>query len=798
MWAWLSSRILRNRTGILVVLGLITAFFAYQAKNVKVSYKFGGLLPKNDSAYVQYERLLSKFSEDGNVIVLGVKDKALYDLDNFQAWWQLGHDLKAQPGVDSVFSEAHLFELVRNDSLKRFQLSNVVPNKPTTQAEVDSLHAKVRSLPFYRGLLYNDSTHASLMMVFVNAERFNSEQRGDMVDLIAARVDEFAEGRFKVYRSGLPFIRTVVTERTKSELRMFVGLMVLVVATLLLLFFKSWRAMMVSLTVVAVGVIWAMGSIGLLGYKLTSVMAIIPPLIIVIGVPNCIFLINKFHYEFATHGNRVKALTRVVYRVGRASFMTNATTAVGFATFVVTYSDVLKQFGLIASINIMAVFALSLLLVPILFSFQGDPKARHLAHLDRKWVDRSTEGLIRMVQYNRPMVYGVTAVLIAISLVGASRLKNESHVVDDLPTNDPVMQDLRFFEENFNGVLPLEVMVDTRKKGQALKDVNLKRIAQLQDSLATHPELSRSLSIADAVKFTKQSFYGGDPERYELIRGNEKTFILPYLESADNKGGLARGFLDEDRQATRITVQVADVGTARMDVLMGRLRAQVDSIFDPAKYNVVLTGTSVVFLEGSKYMVKNLVVSLIMAVFLISGLMALLFNSFRMVLISLIPNLVPLITTAGMMGYPGIAIKPSTILVFSIALGIAVDDAIHYLSKYRQELKLTNHNIHRSVILALREAGVSMMYTSIVLFCGFSLFVFSDFGGTQALGLLVSFTLLVAMFTNLIILPSLLLSFERSVTTKAFEEPLLDILDEEQDIDLDELKIGGRDKPQLP
>jgi predicted RND superfamily exporter protein len=341
-------------------------------------------------------------------------------------------------------------------------------------------------------------------------------------------------------------------------------------------------------------------------------------------------------------------------------------------------------------------------------------------------------------------------------------------------------------------------MVDTRKKGQALKDVNLKRIAQLQDSLATHPELSRSLSIADAVKFTKQSFYGGDPERYELIRGNEKTFILPYLESADNKGGLARGFLDEDRQATRITVQVADVGTARMDVLMGRLRAQVDSIFDPAKYDVVLTGTSVVFLEGSKYMVKNLVVSLIMAVFLISGLMALLFNSFRMVLISLIPNLVPLITTAGMMGYLGIAIKPSTILVFSIALGIAVDDAIHYLSKYRQELKLTNHNIHRSVILALREAGVSMMYTSIVLFCGFSLFVFSDFGGTQALGLLVSFTLLVAMFTNLIILPSLLLSFERSVTTKAFEEPLLDILDEEQDIDLDELKIGGRDKPQLP
>ncbi|HOZ39797.1 MAG TPA: MMPL family transporter [Flavobacteriales bacterium] len=790
MWSWLSSRILRNRVGILVILGVITVFFGWQARNVKVSYKFGGLLPKDDSAYVHYQRLLERFSEDGNVIVLGVQDKALYQVDNFQAWWQLGNDLKEQPGVDSVFSEAHLFELVRNDSLMRFQLSNVVPNMPTSQAETDSLLRKVRSLPFYDGLLYNDLSGASLMMVFVNADRFNSEQRGDMVDLIEARVDSFAQGRFKVYHSGLPFIRTVVTERTKSELRMFVGLMVLVVAFLLLLFFKSWRVMFICLTVVVVGVVWAMGSIGLMGYKLTSVMAIIPPLIIVIGIPNCIFLINKFHHEYAHHGNRVKALTRVVYRVGKASFMTNATTAVGFATFVLTYSDVLKQFGLISSLNIMAVFVLSLLLVPILFSFQGDPKERHLEHLDRKWVDRSTEGLIHIVQHQRPMVYAVTAVLLVIGLIGVSRLKNETHVVDDLPADDPVMQDLKFFEEQFNGVMPLEVMVDTRKKGQVLKDINLKRISQLQDSLAKYPELSRSLSIADAVKFTKQAFYSGDPERYDLLRGNEKTFILPYLEAAQDSGGLARGFIDEERRSTRLTVQVADVGTARMDVLMAKLRAEVDSIFDPAKYDVILTGTSVVFLEGSKYMVTNLLISLVMAVILIAGLMALLFNSFRMVIVSLIPNLVPLITTAGLMGYLGVAIKPSTLLVFSIAFGIAVDDAIHYLSKYRQELNAGN-TIRTSVLLALREAGVSMMYTSIVLFCGFSLFMFSDFGGTQALGLLVSFTLLVAMFTNLIILPSLLLTFERIMTTKSFQEPLLDIFDEEQDIDLDELKLEG-------
>jgi predicted RND superfamily exporter protein len=780
MWAWLSSRILRNRTGILVVLALITAFFAYEMKHVQVSYKFGGLLPKSDSAYVHYEELHASFSEDGNVIVLGVQDSALYRLEHFQAWWQLGHDLKAQDGVDSVFSEAHVFDLVRDDSLRRFNLMPLVKRMPTTQAGVDSIVQRVRDLPFYRDLLYNDRG-TSLMMVFVNAERFNSEERGDMVDQISERVDAFAEGRFQVYRSGLPFIRTVVTERTKSELLMFVLLMILTVSILLLLFFKSWRVMLVCLLVVAVGVVWAVGSIGLMGYKLTSVMAIIPPLVIVIGIPNCIFLINKYHYEYAHHRNRMKALTRVVYRVGKASFITNTTTATGFATFALTYSDVLKQFGVIAAWNIMAVFALSILLVPILFSFQGEPKDRHLAHLERRWVDRATNHLIHIVQFRRPLVYAFTGFILVIGLIGVSRLKNESRVVDDLPMDDPVMSDLRFFEREFNGVMPLEVMVDTRKKGQALKASNLRLISQLQDTLAAVPELSRSLSIADAVKFTKQAFYGGDPERYELIRSSgPDQFIMPYLEGArDKEGNVARGFLDEERRVTRLTMQVADVGTARMDLLLADLRTKVDSIFDPEKFRVVLTGTSVVFLEGSKYMVKNLVISLILAVILISGIMALLFNSFRMVLISLIPNLVPLILTAGLMGFLGVPIKPSTILVFSIAFGISVDDAIHYLAKYRQELKLTDHDVRASVFQAIREAGVSMMYTSIVLFCGFSLFVFSDFGGTQALGLLVSFTLLTAMFTNLLILPSLLLSFQNVMAPRSFEEPVLDMMDEE-------------------
>ncbi|MBK9147210.1 MAG: MMPL family transporter [Flavobacteriales bacterium] len=790
MWAWLSSRILRNRNGILVVLGLITLFLGWNIQYAKMYYRYGGILPKSDSAYVQYERLLSRFSEDGNVIVLALDDPRLAELEHYRAWWQLGTDLKAQPGVDSVFSEAHLFNLLRDDSLKRFRLQAIAPEPPDSQAQVDSLRALVRTLRFYEGLIY-DTAHTSLMMVFVNAERFNSEQRGDMVDLIDARVKQFEAGGFKVRRSGLPYIRTVVTGLTKAELRLFTGAMLAVVAALLLLFFKSWRVMLVCLTVVAVAVVWALGSIGLLGYPITIVMAVIPPLIVVIGIPNCIFLINKYHQEYVAHRNRVKALGRVVYRVGRASFMTNTTTAVGFASFVLTYSDTLRQFGVVASLNIMAVFALSLLLVPILFSFQGEPKDRHLAHLDRRWVNRATSGLERLVLHHRPAVYTVTIAIAIVGLFGVSRLRSDTRVVDDLPKHHAIMQDMRFLEERFGGVMPLEVMVDTRKKGAALKEANLKRLSRLQDSLATHPELSRSLSVADAVKFIKQSFYGGDPDRYALIGGTEKTFILPYLEPAAEQGGVARGFIDADKQTTRLTVQVADIGTTRMDPLLKELRAQVDSVFTSDQFDAVITGTSVVFLEGSKYMVKNLAISLAMAVAIIALLMAMLLGSARMMLISLVPNMVPLVATAGLMGFMDIPVKPSTILVFSVAFGIAVDDAIHYLARYRMAMRTGATTIREAAIAALHEAGVSMMYTSIVLFCGFSLFSFSEFGGTRALGLLVSFTLLVAMLTNLIILPALLLSFEKSIAVRSLSEPLLDILDEDSDIDVAELQIEG-------
>jgi uncharacterized protein len=790
MWEYIAGKILRNRILILIILGIVTIFMGYHAKDARLSYKFGGLLPKHDSTFIAYQNFQNTFEEDGKLMVIGVEGQDIFQIDNFLSWYNMGLSVREVHGVDSVFSIAHSYELVKDEENKRFQFLPLVDKIPANQADVDRIKERFFNLPFYRDLLYVPENHATLMMIYVNDSIYNSDKRNDLISGIREHGQHFKQERgVNLYYSGLPFIRTVVTNKVKKELRMFTVLAILITSFLLFLFFKSFRVVVFCMLVVCIGVIWSVGTISLFNYEISMLMGLIPPLIIVIGIPNCVFLLNKYHNEFSIHGNKIKSLSRVIYKVGNATFLTNTTTAMGFATFIFTHSDILKEFGVVASINIIGVFVVSLLIIPIVFSFLPDPKKKHIMHLDRKWLDKAINLLVVIVSGHRTKVYVVTSIVVVVAIFGISRMTISGNFVDDLPHNDDVRVDLKFFEDNFSGVMPFEVTVDTKKRKHATKDSNLKKIAQLQDSLATFDVLSRSLSIADASKFARQAFYNGNPERYDLIKSNEKSFIAPYLTADYDGGGVSKTFLDSSQQIARISMKVADIGAKEMESLLVKLRPMTDSIFSPENYEVQYTGTSIAFLKGTTYLVKNLFISLTIAVGIIAIMMSLLFNSARMVVISLLPNFIPLLFTASIMGFFGIPIKPSTILVFSIAFGISIDDTIHFLAKYRQELKQKKWDIKSCVLSSVRETGVSMLYTSIILFFGFSMFGLSNFGGTVALGILVSVTLLVAMLTNLVLLPSLLLTLEKKITTKAFNEPLINILDEEEDIDLKELVI---------
>lgn len=785
-WNTIARIILRNRVIILGLIIAFTVFLGFQWKNMRFSYTEANLLPDDHEVNQEYQKFLDKFGEEGNLLVIASNDKDLFTPKKINAWNNLTKQLDSFSQVEYSIGIHNLKKLQKFTNPNRFELVPLIKEEQINELQAKAYKEEIfEKLPFYEGLVYSKKTNTIQTAVYLNKDIVNSKERKVFVmEQLQPLLDEFEEvNDIDLHVSGMPYIRTLNSQNIVDEIQWFLGGALLVTSLIFFFFFRSVRATLISMFTVIIGVMWAFGILGLFHYEITVLTAIIPPLIIVIGIPNCIFLINKYQQEIKKHGNQAKSLQRVITKVGNATLMTNITTASGFATFIITESKLLKEFGVVASINILAIFILSLLIIPIIYSYLAPPKERHLKHLGKTWLEGFVNWIERTVRHRRITIYITSIIVLVISILGIYTIKVSGSLLEDMPKQAEFFKDIEFFEEEFNGIMPLEILIDTKRKEGVLKLSTLKRMRDLENLLADVPELSKPLSVVDLVKYSKQAYYNGNPKYYQLPTSQEKNFIFPYLKGmSDGNNNQLNAYVDSTGQYARITVFMKDIGTEEMERIEDNLWPQINKLFPQERYDVTMTGKALVFQKGTTYLVQNLVLSLSLAILLIAIFMAWMFRSFKMILISLIPNLLPLLITAGMMGFLGIPIKPSTILVFSIAFGISVDDTIHFLAKYRQELKYHNWKIKKSVYPALRETTVSMFYTSIVLFFGFSVFMISSFGGTVALGGLVSATLLFAMLSNLLLLPSLLLSLEKSVSNKeTFKEPHLDIIAEEEE-----------------
>jgi predicted RND superfamily exporter protein len=791
-WSATARFILRNRVFILVAIACCTVFLGMQWKHMRFTYTEANMLPDDHQVNTAYNTFLDTFGEEGNLIIYGVKDSLLFTPSNFSTWNTLSKELGQAPEVDLTLSVGDLQKLKKRTDSIGFEMVPLVRDSILSEKQLKKLQYELfEKLPFYSGLVYSPDKKSVRTAVYLKKDIVNTPARKIFIEkVLIPKIAAFEKQTgMKVYTSGMPYIRTLNSQNIIDEIGMFIGAAVIVTSIIFFFFFRSYRATFISMITVIIGVLWAFGILGLLKYEITVLTALIPPLIIVIGIPNCIFLINKYHQEIKQHGNQAKSLQRVIAKVGNATLMTNVTTASGFATFILTNSQLLKEFGIVASICIIAIFLLCLLIIPIVYSFMAVPKNKHLNHLNKRWINRFVDWMENKVRHNRIAIYIISIGLLCISIIGIYNIKISGSLVEDMPKKTEFFKSIRFFEKEYKGIMPLEILVDTKRKKGVMKLATLKRMNELQEYIEEFPEFSQSLSVVDLVKYSKQAYYNGNPEYYQLPNSQERSFILSYAKSSTKDTNLLKSYVDSTGQFARITTFMKDIGTERFDRIEEDLKAKALKIFPQDRYNVSFTGKALLFQKGTKYLVKNLIISLSLAILLIALFMAWMFRSFRMILVSLIPNLLPLIITAGLMGFLGVPIKPSTILVFSIAFGISVDDTIHFLAKYRQELIANNWKIKKSVYAALRETGVSMFYTSIVLFFGFSVFTISSFGGTVALGALVSVTLVFAMLANLMLLPSLLLSLEKSIANKqTLKKPALGILPENMEEEQELLK----------
>jgi uncharacterized protein len=800
MWIRIANLIIRFRLALIGAILGVTVFMGYQATNVQMSYDLARTVPLDDPEMIFLQKFKEQFGEDGNIIAVGLKDSAIFSIENFNRFRQLNASIKEIAGVNNLLSLPEV-KIIRKDTAQtRFYLDALFPKNINTQSQLDSLLKVLGNQRFYMGQLINEKNGATVMFISIQKEVMNSDKRIAMTDALVKQGNEFtSDTGIQLRYAGIPFIRSMMATEVRKEMQIFLYLSALVTGVIMFLFFRSFRAVLFSMIIIGIVVVWVMGTLALFGYKITLLSGLIPPVIVTIGITNAIYLLNKYHLEYSKRKNKKEAIAAVVNKMGLAMFLTNLTVAIGFLTLLATDIIVLREFGIVAGINIMALFVVSLIMIPGIFSWLPEPAPKHLRHLDFKILGSFLKYIDILVHRHRRAIYLVSVAVTIFAVIGMMRLQSVSYMMDDVPEGSQIRKDLDFFEANFSGIMPLEIEVNTGKRRGVLNIKNLEKINEFESFIDSISVVSRPVSVVSLVKASKQAFYNYNPAKYDLPSKAESGYILRYMKGQTDNTGLLKSFVDSTFTRMRISMQIADIGSLRLDSLVNTvIEPRMNQIFEDTDIKTNVTGTTKLFIKGNKSLINNLKESLLLAFILITLSMAILFSQVRMIIISLIPNLIALMITAGIMGYLGIDLKPSTALIFSITFGISVDNSIRFLAKYRQEQLSNGFFVPVSVSESILETGKSIIYTSIVLFAGFILFSFSSFGGTIALGLLTSTTLVISMFTNLILLPALIMTFDKPRKSKG-GKLLIDDFDpafygEEEDeaIDLSKIKIHDR------
>ena len=768
MWDKIADFIIKKRTYFILAILVFTGIMGYFATKVEIDYQAQTIVPKNDPDFQGYLQFQKSFGDDNNKIVLGFTSLKVFNLAEFGHLFRFCEDLSKLQGVKQVLSPTHLLAL-KLDTGEKFVLKPFIANFPRTQIDLDSLKIAFLNMRFYQGLLYNESTGSALVLLIVDKKTINSKSRIRLMEDIKTRADGFEkEIHAEMHISGLPYVKTDIATTVRKEIILFTVIAFLLTALLLFLFFRSFKTLIIAIIFIAVGVITMFGLAALLEYKLTLISGTLPPLLVVVGVQNCIYLINKYHEEFRRLKDKNTALVRVISNVGIANFLINFTTAVGFGTFYFTKIQVLEQFGLLAFITINIIFIINIIGMPVLYSFISAPSDKQVNHLNNRNVGFFLDWIKFMVFNRRRRIYFFFLAITLLSAVFILRLRPLAFVVDDIPHNSKIYKDLGYFQDNFHGVLPYEIVIKAVDEGDIMNPVILEKVNRLQKALKRFPELSKPMSLIEVLSYANQVVNDNNPDFYRLPNAINLADIAARMpeEKIKKSSNFMHGLIDSSHSKLRVSYQIKDVGSDKFGIINQQIQGILEHHFPSQEYSTEITGTSPIFLKGVSYLLGSLRSATFWSLIIISLTMGFLFPSFRMVIIAIVPNIIPLLVTAGAMGYFDIPLKPSTILIFSIAFGITVDATIHFIICFRRELVKMNRSVREAIDHTIMEVGLSMLYSMVAICAGFLIFIFSDFQGTQAMGYLTGLTLFMGMTANLLLLPCFILSFEKYLNSK--------------------------------
>ncbi len=747
------QRLLAYDRALMLVVTLATLLLGATATRLQTEHTAGAFLDETSETMRDFERVGSLFGQSRTLLYVVFPTARADDPAFMQRLQVLTLHTDTLAGVDRALSLATLPVPVRDGS----RLTTQPFFTPALDAE--ALRVRLDANTFARTLLVDSTGGAPLLLVKVN-EKFNdTPARIGLVEAIRRDARALAPD---AVLAGFPNTRSAYAQRISSEMPLFTVLALGLSLALLLLTFRAWRAALLPLVVVALGLVWTAGLMVLFGQQINIVTAVLPALLVIIGMATVVHFMARFYLAFDRTHDVEASVREMLETVGFAALLTSATTLVGFAVMALTGSQMLAGFGVFAALGVGLLYALTLIVLP--FALRRLPPPR--ANTGRPATGAGAAALFGMLstgveRHTLAVLAGGMLLLIGAG-AGMSRLSTDLYVFADFNADDPLRQEIAVFEKHYGGLIPTEVLIESKTPGQMRSLATLERLDRLERELARLPGVGSARSAVGLVKAANQAYGGGDARAYRL----PSRYELPFLQAAltdTRTGTMGAGLprmVDTTFTAARILTGVADVGTSRMQALVDTMQARAQALFPAERFAVTVTGTGVLTSTGGMALLRNLLVSLAVALALISLLMAALFKSARLTWISLLPNLLPLVCVGGAMGWLGISLRPSTALIFPLAFGIAVDDTIHFLAKYRM-LRADRLGVRDAVRETLRVTGRAIVLTSVVLMAGFLLFTFSSFGGTVSLGALTASALAAALLANLFVLPALLLRFDR-------------------------------------
>lgn len=744
-----NSRILLSI--VLIISGVLTYFLA---TGTNFDYRMDALFPKNDPQLVHYQAFKDSFSSDDEYIALGVyNEKGLFQEDFLQKLDAFQQEMIKLPTVYQVISLTNSKWLRVYGLGYRREIPLVHLGQPARYA-ADSTF--LFSLPQFRHNYYSDGGKATCLYMRIEPKMAQSE-RGDS---LLMQIDEaLAAADFdETHLSGHLPSHTISINKIQFELVLFSAMSSLLVILFLFLTFRSLWGVIVPMAVVGLAGIWATGLMSAFGVPVNVMTVLLPSIMFVVATSDVVHLLSKYLGERREGKSSVAALQVTVREVGLATLLTSVTTAIGLLSLYMSDIAPLQQLGVFAGLGVMIAFLLTYMVLPPLIILFPPP-----AHTIRKrssgfW-PRQLDRSLALILKRRRLFEAIAVLMIVLAIIGASLTRVHNYFGKDLRDSDPHVADIQFFEKHFGGVRPFKLSIAAKVPGESFADLELNReLAKVDSFLIDQYGLNRTYSITGMLKGANSALHRGKPAFYHIPSDDSAlNYLQGMLLSFADSASLRKVLADNNRLA-KITGSVSDWGSAEAERKNDALMAFVNEKIDTSRLEVQVVGVAEMVDRSHKVVTANMLTGLLMALGLVGLLMGLLFRSFKMVLLSLIPNIFPLLMILGIIGFLGISLNMATAVIFTIAFGIAVDDTIHFIARLKLEL-----DKGKSLPLAIRRTflstGKAIIITSMIISSGFLVLITSDFKGTIMTGALVSVTLIMAVLADLVLLPLLLLRF---------------------------------------